>query len=874
MIVGRSTELEELDRLLESAVTGNSGRILVVGDPGMGTTALLATFAMRAKRRGASVTTAPVTSAGDLRGGRLMADRSPVAVLLDDGEDADPAQLADLVLLADELATRPSLVVVASRPASPIRRSLAAWPRLLLGSLTTDDAVAILRDELGAEVPSGVVYRLAEALDGNPLALREVPHLLTVDQRSGRAPLPVHLPVPAALDVAWGHVVEELSAGARAAAIDLAIVGPRHDLLAAMSDDAGWNHADLAAVVDAGLAVTTSDVTPEFVHAVVRDVVLHRTPATTVQERHARAASLASALSLPPRIVVHHLVHAVATADEAVAAAIEAQARRAEELDQLSVASDAWQSAARLSTTSPARISRALSGLKLVITNGLDYAGTDALLDLLAGEQMETECAVWVEWLSTLQRSEADPDSALTAQWSTIRRARVAAPATLRALLWDAAMNAWSLGDTEAGLRAAREFVEVERTLGASEDGVEPAWAGLALVAAGLFQAGEVGPATAMRREAIERATDVDPTAITFDRLLSIVFLDDLLLDTTPEAANRLLVATQRQRDRSAPLACLQGIRAWRARASGDWARAIDILGAARPLAAVTGATGAQLGMGALAAELAGLQGRDDILRAEVTHLRGQALRMGDRRRLATLDRAVGLHALAQGRLDDAVVGLVAAADVHFLGRGLRDAVLPARVDLVETLVRLGRTEEARQRAALLSPVLAAMDDPLARAFDLRAQALVASGSAAEELLRTALAAHQEARDPFEEARTQLLLGEHLRRDRQRSAARTCLLAAQSTLDHLGAAPWLRRTQHELRAAGGQPHESDGLEALTAQERAVAEAVASGRSNREVAESLFLSPRTVEYHLSSVYRKLGVHGRSALAHRIASSNEA
>ena len=182
----------------------------------------------------------------------------------------------------------------------------------------------------------------------------------------------------------------------------------------------------------------------------------------------------------------------------------------------------------------PARISRALSGLRLVITNGLDYAGTDALLDLLAGEQMEAECALWVEWLSTLQRSEADPDSALTAQWSTIRRARVAAPATLRALLWDAAMNAWSLGDTDAGLRAAREYVEVERTLGSSEDGVEPPWAGLALVAAGLFQAGDVGPAMVMRREAIERARDVDPTAIAFDRLLSIVFLDDLLLDTSP----------------------------------------------------------------------------------------------------------------------------------------------------------------------------------------------------------------------------------------------------------------------------------------------------------------------------------------------------
>jgi DNA-binding NarL/FixJ family response regulator len=872
VIVGRSTELEELDRLLESAVTGDSGRVLVVGDPGMGTTALLTAFAARAKRRGASVTTAKVTSAGEYLVPDLLADRSPAAVLLDDGEDADQAQLADLVRLTEELAIRPSLVVVASRPVSPIRQSLATWPRLMLGPLAIDDAVAILRDELGAGAPPSVVYGLAEALDGNPLALREVPRLLTADQRSGRAPLPAHLPVPAALDEAWGRVVDALPAGARAAAVDLAVVGPRADLLAAMGEQAGWSHGDLAAVVDAGIAVPTTDVTPGIVHSVVRDVVLQRTSAARLQERHARAATLATQLGLPPRIVVHHLVHAVATADESVASAVEAQALRAEDLDQLSVASDAWQAAARLSTAGPARISRALRGLRLVITHGLDYAGTDALLDLLSGEQMEAECAVWVEWLSTLQRSEADPDSALTAQFSTIRRARVAAPATLRALLWDAAMNAWSLGDTDAGLRAAREFVEIERTLDHSEEGVEPPWAGLALVAAGLFQAGEVAEAMSMRHRAIEWARDVDPTAIPFDRLLSIVFLDDLLLDSSPESASRLLVATQRQRDRSAPLACLQGIRAWRARASGDWTRALDILVTARPLAAVTGATGAQLGMGALAAELAGLQGRDDVLAQEVAHLRKLARRIGDRRRMATLDRAVGLHALVQGRLDDAVAELGAAADAPFLGRGLRDAVLPARVDMIEALTRQGRIEDARARAATLSPVLAAMDDPLARALDLRAQSFLVDGAAAEDLLQTALAAHAEARDPFEEARTRLLLGEHLRRDRQRSAARAGLLSAQRTFEQLEAKPWLRRTQNELRAAGGQPLAADGLESLTPQERSVAEAVASGRSNREVAEALFLSPRTVEYHLSSVYRKLGVHGRSALAHRLASSS--
>ena len=117
-----------------------------------------------------------------------------------------------------------------------------------------------------------------------------------------------------------------------------------------------------------------------------------------------------------------------------------------------------------LSTSAPDRLSRAVRSLRLVIVNGLDYTGVDGLLELLAGEQLSSECAFWVEWIQALQRSELDPGSAVTAQWDTIRRARTASPETLRALLWDAAMNAWTLGDADAGLRAAREYAELEAT--------------------------------------------------------------------------------------------------------------------------------------------------------------------------------------------------------------------------------------------------------------------------------------------------------------------------------------------------------------------------------------------------------------------------
>ena len=168
------------------------------------------------------------------------------------------------------------------------------------------------------------------------------------------------------------------------------------------------------------------------------------------------------------------------------------------------------------------------------------------------------------------------------------------------------------------------------------------------------------------------------------------------------------------------------------------------------------------------------------------------------------------------------------------------------------------------------------MGDPLATALDDRAAALVTGGEEAEDHFRAALAAHVLSGEPFEQARTHMLLGEHLRRNRRRSQARAHLQSAVHAFDGLGAAPWSARASQELRAAGGQPggagHEPSGdVSALTPQERAVARAVASGMSNREVAEALFLSTRTVEYHLGNVYRKLEVHGRGALARALDSA---
>ena len=120
---------------------------------------------------------------------------------------------------------------------------------------------------------------------------------------------------------------------------------------------------------------------------------------------------------------------------------------------------------------------------------------------------------------------------------------------------------------------------------------------------------------------------------------------------------------------------------------------------------------------------------------------------------------------------------------------------------------------------------------------------------------------------PFDLARTQLLLGEHLRRQRRRVDAREHLRAAIENFEALGAAPWAERARAELRATGETARKRDAstLAELTPQELQVARFVGEGLSNKEVAAQLFLSPRTIDAHLRNVFAKLGLTSRTQLA---------
>ena len=174
-------------------------------------------------------------------------------------------------------------------------------------------------------------------------------------------------------------------------------------------------------------------------------------------------------------------------------------------------------------------------------------------------------------------------------------------------------------------------------------------------------------------------------------------------------------------------------------------------------------------------------------------------------------------------------------------------------------------TGDAKDRGAAGGPRWAA-------AAAARCRALLAPDEDFRGAFEIALALHDGLPMPFERARTLLALGERLRRAKQRAEAREPLTAALDAFERLGARPWAERARTELRATGGQAsgrRAQAAAEQLTPHELQIAVLVAQGMTNREAAAALFLSPKTIEYHLGQIYRKLDVRGRAQLARLMA-----
>jgi DNA-binding CsgD family transcriptional regulator len=249
------------------------------------------------------------------------------------------------------------------------------------------------------------------------------------------------------------------------------------------------------------------------------------------------------------------------------------------------------------------------------------------------------------------------------------------------------------------------------------------------------------------------------------------------------------------------------------------------------------------------------------------------ALELGRRTRgtpaLHFATAALGLLEVSTGRADEAVVVLAPlvafARTEHIREPGLTRYV----IDQVEALVELARVDEAAELLDWYEANAQRLGRRSALAASRRCRGLLAAAAGrvddALDAFGRALAEHGAVPLPFDRARTLLAFGATLRRAKRKADARRALEEAAAVFDSLGAAAFAARARSELERIGGRPPSKGGL---TATERQIAELVAEGRSNKEVAAMLFVSVKTVEANLSRTYAKLGIRSRAGLARHL------
>ncbi len=226
---------------------------------------------------------------------------------------------------------------------------------------------------------------------------------------------------------------------------------------------------------------------------------------------------------------------------------------------------------------------------------------------------------------------------------------------------------------------------------------------------------------------------------------------------------------------------------------------------------------------------------------------------------------------VARSRIDEGLADFLAVGRLMTAAQATCPGYLHWRSEAALAYLLLGEQDEAQALATEEVELARAFGGQRALGIALRAAGIVEGGAAGEELLREAVAAHEQAGVKLDHARSLVDLGALLRRANKRSEARDVLRQALDIAHRLGARPLAERAETELRATGARPRRVvlTGLEALTASERRVAELAAQDLTNREIAQQLFVTARTVEGHLTSVFRKLRITSRDELSAALA-----
>jgi DNA-binding CsgD family transcriptional regulator len=782
------------------------------------------------------------------------AEEAPVVCLVDDAQWLDQASAATLLFVARRLGAEAIGVLLAVRDPDLRAFPVSDLPELQVEGLDVDAAGALLTEHTGAGVDREVCGRLVEWTGGNPLALSELPSVLSPEHLAGLRPLPSPLPLPRKVERLYADRVRRLPDEARTI------------LLVAAAEDSGELTRVLAAAHTLGLhadalelaersglvAVAGTDVA--FPHPLVRSAVYHSVTAGERRRVHLALRSAADEAGDVDRRAWHAAAAALAP-DEAVVGELEQAAARACGRGGFEAAGAAMERAADLTADGAARCRRLRSAAEYTWMAGhLGHAARllEAARPLAAEPLLRADIGRLRGWI------EFSVGSPAAARHVLMEAARDVAPIdsqAARRMLGAAAESAWLE-------RAQGEGAEIRRVMSGLDPPADARDSSSADLLAGFlaFLEGDAGDAVQRIAGTIRTAEERAEADMLVAAAQHAFYVGD------DDAALRLsadVVARSRATGKAAELlfALPRLVQAQLLR--GQWTAA-----------AAGAAEAVQLARGTGQPELSALPLAWLTLLASLRGARGDAGVFADQSSSLARTRPLGvfrapiLEILRWARATDMLIS-ARPASAFLLLDDLEHPVVTAMaaLDRVQAAVQSGHRQRAQHWLQGAEVLATATGAPWALAMAAHCRALLSEGPVAWDHFAEALRHHEQAQRPFERARAALAYGEALRRSRRRVDARTLLGTALDLFDGLDASAWAERTRSELRACGQtlQRRDPSAVLRLTPQEVQVARFVASGLPTRAVAEQLFLSPRTVDFHLRNVFTKLGISSRSELA---------
>lgn len=901
MLVGRELESAHLAELVEQARHGSASSLVVHGEPGVGKSALLEELvdnvseALVLRTQGLEVEAPlafaalhrlllpvmrlreelPVPQARALRVAfgeedgpsiepflvavatlsmlTAAAEENTVLCVVDDAHWLDPATADALLFCARRLGADRVLLVFSVRDAAATSFRPDGIPELVLTGLDPDAARTLLDQRVSDGRAREVTERLIVESGGNPLALLELPTELSPDQLHGSAPLPPQLHLTTRVERAFLDRSRQLPVPVQSLLL-LAAADDTGELaiVRRAASNLGVDEKALEAAAQSGLLVADAGAV-RVRHPLVRSAIYQAATGEQTRRVHRALADALAGLGDSDREAWHRAAAADGP-DPEVVAALELVGSRAERRGGYVSALAAYERAAALTTATPQRANLTLAAAR----NAWAFGQTTQARALLATARKFAADPVLLSDIARLQgRIEVNIGSATDAHRIFVEAAHAVHeidPQRALEMAVAAAIMATYGADGGATLEADDIGVQVA-------EGEPPRTLCLKqmLVAMTLAAKGDWSGAVAALDVALASGDAVNDLDV-----LGNLGNAALQLGDDDAQQHYYSLALSRAREAGAAMAVVYALQrlCFGHLVAGDW-------GAVRSCAVEALALGASMRLRALTAPplawltlLAALQGRDDY----------DSL-------LQDLDEVVAAHPL--GILTDPVHDLTrwakgahaaGAADtfgaLHHLSRMRLPALTRmAAAERIDAAVRAGEPDLAHRWVDELTGFAAATDRPWALATVAYGRAMTAGSDEAEQLFADALAHHAHARRPYDQARTHLAYGEWLRRAQRRVEAREHLRHALETFGDVHAEALVDRATQELRASGETARKRDPstLVKLTPMELKVAQLVSSGLSNKDVAAQIWVSPRTVAFHLRNVFAKAGVTSRGELA---------